>query len=198
MRRLWKILGVASLIAIVGVVSVGRVVYAQDDGSGGPFDFGGRFREAIAGILGISIDEYDAAVEKARGQVVDEALEAGWLTEEQAEMLQWRLQQDPVLGFQGIMPKGMGGPGRGIMGRGSSLISIAADSLGMSASALLTELQDGKTVAEVAGEKGVDLQDIVDAYMAQLKESLDDASGAANLVETVFGIGYCLADGDSR
>jgi hypothetical protein len=175
MRKLWKIVGIASLVAILGLVSLGAVVYAQDDGSGGPFDFNGRFREAIAGILGISVDEYDAAVEQAQGQVVDEALEEGWLTEEQAEMLQWRLQQDSEFGHRGMMPKGFGGFDRGPMGEGNSLISIAADQLDMSLTDLLTELQDGKSIADVASEQGVDVQDIVDAYMAQLQESLGGA-----------------------
>lgn len=175
MRKLWKIVGIASLVAILGLVSLGAVVYAQDDGSGGPFDFNGRFREAIAGILGISVDEYDAAVEQAQGQVVDEALEEGWLTEEQAEMLRWRLQQDSEFGQRGMMPKDFGGLARGHMRGGNSLISIAADQLDMSLTDLLTELQDGKSIADVASEKGVDIQDIADAYMAELKETLDGA-----------------------
>jgi hypothetical protein len=174
-RKLWKIVGVASLVAILGLVSLGAVIYAQDDGSGGPFDFNGRFREAIAGILGVSVDEYDAAVEQAQGQVVDEALEEGWLTEEQAEMLQGHLQQAPEFGHQGMMPKGFGGLDRGLMGGGNSLLSIAADQLGIPSTDLLTELQDDKSIADVASEQGVDVQDIADAYMAQLKESLDVA-----------------------
>jgi hypothetical protein len=77
MKRFWKFAGIATLVAILGVAAVGAVAYAQDDGSGGPFDFGGRFREAVANILGVTVDEYDAAVEQAQDQVVDEALEEG-------------------------------------------------------------------------------------------------------------------------
>jgi polyhydroxyalkanoate synthesis regulator phasin len=175
MRKLWKIVGLASLVAILGVVSLGAVVYAQDDGSGGPFDFNGKFREAIAGILGISVDEYDAAVEQAQQQVVDQALEDGWLTEEQAELLKWRMEQVPELGHRGMMPRGPDGIGRGMMGGGDSLTSIAADELDMSLTDLLTELQGGKSIADVAGEKGVDVQNIVDAYIAQVQERLDEA-----------------------
>ena len=67
MKKFWTIAGIATLVAVLGVVSLGAVAYAQDDGSGGPFDFGGRFREAISGVLGISVEEYDAAVDQARG-----------------------------------------------------------------------------------------------------------------------------------
>jgi polyhydroxyalkanoate synthesis regulator phasin len=176
MRKLWKIVGIASLVAILGMVTIGAVAYAQDESeSGWPFDFGQRFKDALADILGITVDEYDAAVQQAQGQVVDEALQEGWLTEEQAELLQWRLQQAPEFGHRGMMPKGFGGFDRGMMGGGNSLTSIAADELGMSLTELLTELQDGKSMADVATDKGVDVQEIVDAYIAQVKESLDEA-----------------------
>ena len=62
MKKFWKTAGIATLVAILGVVGVGAVAYAQDDGSGKPFDFGGRFREAVAEVLGVSVEEYDAAV----------------------------------------------------------------------------------------------------------------------------------------
>ena len=173
MKKIWKMVGVATLIAILGVAALGAVVYAQADDGGYPFDFAGKFKEALAGALGVTVDEYDAAVETAQGQVVDQALDEGWLTEDQAEQLRERIAQAPMLG-KGRMPMGFGfepGP----IGRGDNLISIAADKLGMEATDLLTELRDGKSIADVAGEKGVDTQVIVDAYLAQVQEDLDAA-----------------------
>ncbi len=173
MKRVWKFAGIATLVAILGVAAVGAVAYAQDDGSGGPFDFGGRFREAIAGILGITVEEYDAAVEKAQEQVVGEALEEGWLTEDQAERMRERMDQG--FGPRG-MDKGFIGPRGGFMGRGGeSLIGMVAEELDMSVQDLMAELQDGKTLAEVASQNGVDVQAIADAYLAQLEEHLAQA-----------------------
>jgi len=183
-RKVWKILGIASLVAILGMVTIGAVVYAQDDGeSAWPFDFGQRFKEALADILGISVDEYDAAVEQAQGQVVDDAVTEGWLTEEQAEMLEWRLQQAPEFGRRGMKPRGLGEFGQRMMSGGARLLSIAADELDMSITELLTELQDGKSIADVATDKGVDLQVIVDACVAEVKESLDDAVADGRLTQ---------------
>lgn len=182
MHKAWKMVGIATLVAILGVAAAGAVVYAQDDGSGGPFDFNGKFREAIAEILGISVDEYDAAVEKAQGQVVDEALDEGWLTEEQAELLRWRMEQAPGPGMPG-MGRGFDKFGRGLMVGGDNLLSIAADELGMGLTDLLTELQDGKSIADVAEEKGVDTQAIVDAYLAQLQEKLDEAVAEGRITQ---------------
>lgn len=177
MTKFWKIVGVTTLIAILGLVAVGAIALAQDSdsGSNGPFDFATRFREALANILGISVEEYDAAVEKAQDQVMDEAVAEGWLTEEQAELLRWRMDQAPGFGMPG-MGRGFGRHGWGMRGfMGDNLLSIAADKLDMKLTELLTGLQDGKSIADVAKEKGIDTQTIVDAYLAQLKENLDEA-----------------------
>jgi hypothetical protein len=182
MRKSWKIAGIATLVAILGVAAVGAVVYAQDDGSGGPFDFGGRFREALADILGISVEEYDAAVEQAQDRIVDEAVDEGWLTEDQAEMLRWRMDQAPGFGMRG-MDKGFGRFDRGMFGPGNSLVSIAADQLGMSLTDLLTQLQDGKSIADVAAEKGVDTGAIVNGYLAELKADLDEAVAEGRITQ---------------
>jgi polyhydroxyalkanoate synthesis regulator phasin len=174
MKRFWKFAGIATLIAILGVAAVGAVAYAQDDGEGFPFDFRGKFKETLAEILGVSVEEYDAAVDQAQQQVVDEALTEGWLTEDQAEMFRWQMDQAPGFGMRG-MGKGFGEFDRGMFGRGDKLVSVAADELGMELPDLLTELQNGKSIADVAGEKGVDTQVIIDAYKAQVKEQLDSA-----------------------
>lgn len=181
MKRIWKIVGIVSLVAILGVVSVGAVAFAQDDEGADPFDFGQRFKEALAEILGVSVEEYDSAVDQAGQQVVDEALAEGWLTEDQAEMLRWRLEQAP----EGRMPRiARGFPGlAGRGGLGTSLTSIAADELGMSLTDLLTEMQDGKSIADVAEEKGIDTQGIVDAYLAEVKEEIDEAVAEGTMTQ---------------
>ena len=51
-------------------------------------------------------------------------------------------------------------------GRHADLIEAAAGALGITADELRTELEAGKTVADVAGEKGVDLQTVIDAVVA--------------------------------
>lgn len=182
MTKIWKIAGIATLVAILGVAALGAVVYAQADDDGYPFDFAGKFKEAIAGALGVTVDEYDAAVEKAQSQVVDEALAEGWLTEEQAELLNWRMEQAPGAGMRGLN-RGFGTVGPGMVGGELHPASIAASELGMSLTDLLTELQDGKSIADVAGEKGVDTQDIVDAYVAQIKDNLEEAVTAGRITQ---------------
>jgi polyhydroxyalkanoate synthesis regulator phasin len=187
MKKVVRIVGIVTLVAIVAALAVGAVAYAQDeDGTNFPFDFGQKFKEALADILGISVDEYDAAVEKAQDQVVDEAVTEGWLTDDQAELFRWRMDQMPEghfgFGMRG-MPKSFGFHGRGMFGLGDSLMSIAADKLDMSLTDLLTAMQDGKSIADLAGEKGVDTQVIVDAYVAELKQDLDQAVADGDMTQ---------------
>jgi polyhydroxyalkanoate synthesis regulator phasin len=149
------------------------VAFAQEDGEGFPFDFGARVREAVAEALGITVDEYDAVVEEARNKVADEAVAEGWLTEEQATRMKERTEQ-------GFGPRGMGkgfvGPRGGFMGRGGdSIVGLMAEELGLSVQELFAELQDGKTLGELASEKGLDVEAITAKHLAQLEENLSQA-----------------------
>lgn len=180
MKGVWKIAGIALLVAVLGVAALGAVAYADEGDNGYPFDFAGRFKETLAGILGISVEEYEAAVEQAQSQVVDQAVAEGWLTEEQAEMMQWRMAQSPGLGMRGM---GFRPFGPGMRGGGNNLVSVAADVLDLSLTDLLTELQNGKSIADVAEEKGVETQAIVDAWLAELQEDLDEAVAEGRITQ---------------
>jgi hypothetical protein len=173
MKQFWKIAGIATLVAILGVVAIGTVAFAQEDGEGFPFDFREKFKEAIADILDITVDEYDTAVEQARDQVADEALAEGWLTEEQAAQMKERMDQG--FGARG-MDKGLMGPRGGFMGRGGdSIIGLIAEELDLPVQDLFAELRDGKSLGDLASEKGVDVEAVTDKYLAQLEENLKQA-----------------------
>ena len=57
-------------------------------------------------------------------------------------------------------------------GSTGSLVTVAAGQLGMTPTELTAELQAGKTIAQVAGEKGVALDSIVEAAVAGRAEQL--------------------------
>jgi hypothetical protein len=46
MKKAWKIVGIATLVAILGAAAIGAVAFAQDarNGTSGPFNFQERFR----------------------------------------------------------------------------------------------------------------------------------------------------------
>jgi hypothetical protein len=182
--KFWKVAAVVMFVSLLGVAVVGAVVMAQEpeDGAPFPFDFRAKLHEAIAGVLGIGVEEYDAAVEKARGQVLDEAVVEGWLTEEQAEGMQERAD----LGFGPGMHGGFYGPRGGTFGPGrgpggmmggpeNSLMGVAAEALDMTVQELVDALEDGTSIADMAREKGVEPQTIADAFVAEHKEWLASA-----------------------
>lgn len=72
------------------------------------------------------------------------------------------------------------GPGPGH--RGKNLDAVAG-AIGIDAAALRTELQSGKTIAEVAQAHGVDVQKVVDALVAELKTHLDAEVAAGRITQ---------------
>jgi hypothetical protein len=187
MRRFWKIAGIAAVVAVVAVMALGAVALAQDteNGDSWPFQFREKLHEAIAGILGITVDEYDSAVDSARDQVLDEAVTEGWLTQDQADTMRERADEGWGTGFgPGMLPGGHGRRGgmpgmdgmlRGFEGTQSTLLTIAAEQLGTTIEDLVTQIDDGNTIAGLAEAQGVDTQDIADAYLENLSGKLDEA-----------------------
>jgi hypothetical protein len=174
MKRFWKSAGVATLVAMLGVAALGAVSFAQE-GDDWPFDFRGKFQARVAELLGVTVEEYDEALQQAQEEIVDEALQQGWLNEEQAERMRERAEQGFGPGAFG--PRGMGkgfmGPRGGFMGRGGhSLLSVTAEQLGMEVTDLVAELQEGNSIASLAGDK---LDSIKQAYLDQVKENLTQA-----------------------
>ena len=167
MKRGWKIAAIVAMVAILGTATVGVVAYAQEatTGSSTILDLGQRVKEAIAEALGISVEKYEETLTAAQKQVLEDAVAAGELTQDQADRMQDRLGKTGGFGGIGRMGHGLGGE--------SLLLTVAAEKLGMTESELMTELQDSKTIAGLAEEKGVDTQIITDAYLAQWKEKLD-------------------------
>ena len=81
-------------------------------------------------------------------------------------------QEDATRGDRPFMD-GRGPGGHGMMlGEG---LETAADALGVTESELLSALEDGQSMADVAEEQGVDVQEVVDALVAAATERLDQA-----------------------
>ena len=70
--------------------------------------------------------------------------------------------------------RGLGHP-RGPRAFGGPALGAAAKALGMTETDLLTQLRSGKSLAAVAKDKGVDVQKVVDALVAEAKQRIADA-----------------------
>jgi hypothetical protein len=71
------------------------------------------------------------------------------------------------------------GGGFGFGPNGQAALEAAAEALGMTADELSTQLWGGKTLAELADEAGVNLQDVRDAVEAAQLEAVRDAIAQA-------------------
>jgi len=174
-------IGAAALVVAGGA---GAAVAATGSGSS-PNDF----LDSVARHLGISRDKLDDATKAAAIEQVDAQLKAGQITKEQADELKKRIEagDTPLLGRGfgfGGGPGGPGGPGPLLkVGIGDSL-AAAAKYLGLSESALRDQLNDGKSLADVAKAQNKDLDGLKQAILAAAKTDLDKAVSDKKLTQS--------------
>jgi hypothetical protein len=178
-------IGAAALVVAGGG---GAAVAATGSGSS-PNDF----LDSVARHLGISRQKLDEATKAAAIDQVDAQLKAGQITQAQADELKKRIQDGdvPPLGaLRGGGPGfgfGLGGPGGpgGLLKTGiSDSLAAAAKYLGLSESALRDQLNDGKSLADMAKAQGKDLNGLKDAILAAAKSDLDKAVSDKKLTQS--------------
>jgi hypothetical protein len=133
----------------------------------------------------------DGAAKPAKGDwaksVLDGLVAKGTITQAQADEILAALNAArPAHGPGGH------GPGRGGFGR----LDAAAKALGMSVDDLRSALDGGKSLATVAKEKGIDVNKVIDALVAEFKAHLDQE--VASGIHTRAEADQKLADARSR
>jgi hypothetical protein len=155
------VIGVFALVLAVGVgagLASGGLTGSQD-----------TFLNDVAARLHVTPDQLKAAIKGAYDDRIDVAVSQGKLTKEQADALKKRAEQGTPFfgpGFRGVHLR-FGGPGR--------LGGAAAKALGLTPAELRQEPQSGKTLAQIAKDKGKSVADLEKAMTADVKASLDKA-----------------------
>lgn len=126
------------------------------------------FLTSVAKRLGVTKEKLTAAVKAAQLERVDADLAAGRITAEQAKAARTAIESGNGPGFGGSRP-GHGGPGDH---RGAGL-DAAASYLGLTAAQLRTELESGKSLAEVVKSQGKTVAGLKAAMLADAKAHLD-------------------------
>jgi hypothetical protein len=139
--------------------------------------------DAAAKELGVEPEALESALENALGARIDAAVAAGRLTEEQAAELKERLNDGelPLFGGRGGGPGHHGGRGLGL--HGGELVDSAAAYLGLSEDELRSQLQDGKSLADVAAAEGKTVAGLKTALRAAAEEKLADAVESGKLTD---------------
>jgi ribosomal protein S20 len=200
--RASRVLAAAALTAGLagsGVLGVTAVAGAQTGGDRPPADADrppgghGPGLDAAAQALNLSVDDLRSKLEgdKTIAQVaqeqgvdvqtvidamvadatahIDQAVQDGKFTADQGNERKSNLQERITKLVNEGKPKG-GGP----RGHGPKL-DAAAQALGVSTDDLRGQLRDGKTIAQVADDRNVDKQKVIDAMVADATEHIDQA-----------------------
>jgi len=168
-------------------LAAGAVAVAALAGGGAALAAGGlgsqEDQQAIlddaAKQLGVEPEALENALESALGARLDEAVKEGRLTQEQATELKERLKEGtlPLFG-------GRGGPGHHGFGfHGPELFDAAASFLGVTEAELRTQLEAGKSLADVAAAEGKSVAGLKAALVDDVEEKLDEAVKAGRLTD---------------
>jgi hypothetical protein len=127
--------------------------------------------------LGVSPAKLSAALKQALKNRVDAAVSDGRLTKEQGNALKERIDAGdvPLFGLRG-------GPGHEY-GHYHHGLDAAASYLGLTEDALRAQLESGKTLAQVAQDRGKSVAGLIDAIVADEKQELTEAVAAGRLTQ---------------
>jgi hypothetical protein len=187
-KTLFTVLGIGTLalIIVLGVAAFGvyRYVSAAVQPTPGPGNsatpalmdqYWGLFLKTFAANLGVDQAKLDKAFVDAVNATADQAVKDGKITQAQADSIKSRYSQG--LSAQKGMPF-MFGFGPGMLGggfdmRGSLTTADIASALGMKEQDLITALQSGKSIADVAKAQNKDLATVKQALLDSAKAKLD-------------------------
>lgn len=145
----------------------------------------GKTVAALATEKGVALQSVvDALVAEQKTRLA-QAVTNGRLTQAEADAKLAELQSQLPTRLSTVFTPRMGGPGRGMpggFGPGGSPATIAT-ALGVTESDLMTAMQAGKSVADVATEKGVDLNTVITAIVTEQTTALKAAVTAGRLTQ---------------
>lgn len=142
--------------------------------------WGGRTLADLAKEKGVSLEAVQVAIDAARGeamrQAIQQAVDEGNITQEHADWLLEGIDQGFEPGFRFGEARGPGFKGDRDRGLGGDVgLGAAAEALGMTSDELSAQLWGGKTLADLAQEKGVDLSAIQAAVGAAQEAAIKDS-----------------------
>jgi AraC-like DNA-binding protein len=168
-RRTKLVAGGAVLVAVAGG---GAAVAASLDNSAGSESK--AVIDDAAKQLGIPSSKLSDALKQALTDRVDAAVAAGRITKAEGDALKQRIASSDFPLFGGFH-RGFGG--HALFGHSDA----AAAYIGITEAQLHTELEGGKSLAQVAQVHGKSVAGLLDALYADAKQRLDDAVTAGRL-----------------
>ena len=174
MKKRTKLAGAAG--AALAVVGAGGAIAADRLT---PTEESKAVVEDAAKQLGVDPAKLNDALKQALENRIDEAVEAGRLSEAQGKAMKERIDADDFPLFPGpaFGHRGFGHP------FGFRDLDAAAAFLGVEEDALRDRLRDGETLADVAEAKGKAIEGLVNAIVASTTKRLDEAVTAGRITK---------------
>lgn len=156
---------------VLGLALLAQAVLAQEMPPA-QAGLGQLFKEKLAANLGIDVRDLEEALKKAGQDALDEAVNRGILTPDRAE----RLKQAP----QRWLGKSWrcldrGGSGPGSQTGPAYILNSVASALGLSPEELREALKGGRSLAELAEEKGISVEELKQRIIQQAETLLNSA-----------------------
>lgn len=166
------------ITAVAGLAVVGAGGAIAADRLNSPKEDSQAVLNDAAQQLGVQPSELSAALKKALSNRVDEAVEDGRLTKAEGDAIKAGINAGefplfgvphggPGFGFKDFGPHGLPGP--------DHFLSTAADYLGLTQAQLRTQLNSGKTLAQIARDRNKSVEGLVDELIADKKAAIEDA-----------------------
>jgi ribosomal protein S20 len=177
-RKKW--LAIALFVAILGTIAAGSPLAnaARAATPQCPANPGQVFVDKLAGALGIDRAKLEAALKTAANQTVDQALQGGQITQQQADQMRSRISQGfPFFGMK------MGGGKNGAGGGFRACLKPFSDALGMAPREVISALRSGKKVSDLAAAKRMTVGQVQEKMLAAAKARLDQAVKSGKLTQ---------------
>ncbi len=168
-----KVLVALVTLALLGVFAGAALAQAQptqsQSGSNAPAFFQ-TFLDRFASILGVDKDRIVEAAKEAGKQTVDEAVQQGKITPEQADRIKARIEEGQFFPcpFPGRKAPVFGGP----------RLDALAQALGMTTEELKAQLEQGKKISDIAQEKGLTeeqlRQKLLEAKIQAIRQAVEE------------------------
>ncbi len=184
--RWWLFIGTAAFLGVL--LLVGSAFAQTPTPTPTPtkprFNFADAFLTHLAQGLGIDKNRLIDQIRTAARATVDEAAQQGALTTDQAQRLKQRIDQATPEHL--LHPFGKpfhGRPGWGRPGKFGDLWLAAAQKLGLTVDQLRAELRAGKSLAQIAQEKGVGRDDLKAALLQAARNRIQQAQQQGRLTQ---------------
>jgi hypothetical protein len=161
----------ATLIVATAAISLGAAGFAVAQSGDSREDERKAFLDDAAQRLDVSPEQLTNALKEAAIARVDAAVKAGRLTEERGNEIRERIRQGDGVPFLG----GPGGPGHHHRHGPPPGMTAAAEYLGLPAAELREQLVDGKSLADVAGDRDKSVDGLKEAMEKAIRADIEQA-----------------------